>query len=72
MLTNIARLPFYQEFMHRQGLASNMGCIIASDELLTSAVSFQRDIGRELFHPDDIDASAKLARIKTEFLGARA
>lgn len=57
---NIARLPFYQEFMHRQGLASNMGCIIASDELLTSAVSFQRDIGRELFHPDDIEPLRKL------------
>lgn len=51
---SIAHMPFYQEFMRRQGLASNMGCIIASDEQLTSAVSFQRDIGRELFHPDDM------------------
>lgn len=57
---NIAHMSFYQEFMHRQGLASNMGCIIASDELLTSAVSFQRDVGRELFHPDDIEPLRQL------------
>lgn len=52
---SIDRMPFYQEFMHRQGLASNMGCIIASDDRMTSAVSFQRDIGRELFQPDDME-----------------